>query len=104
VPHGSRREEIWLITPEWIREEEMVRLNSGITWLTMVAIEKETSRVVAFTDVLFSSYRPWIAMQQDTAVDPAHRRRRLALFLKANLILKIRNELPNIHVLTTING
>jgi GNAT superfamily N-acetyltransferase len=104
IPRGIRRAEIWSISSEWIREEERVRLNSGITWWTMVAIEKKTAKVVGFTDVTFSLSRPSIAMQQDTAVDLEHRGRGLASYLKANLILKLRKELPDICVLTTTNG
>jgi len=103
APHGQRREEIWQISPEWLGEEEAVRKARGITWWTIVAIDKETARMAAFSDILFSPYRPQIAMRQDTSVDPMHRRRGLALYLKAYLILKLQSEACGVRVLTTTN-
>jgi GNAT superfamily N-acetyltransferase len=103
-PRGNRRQEIWSISSDWLREEEAIRRNSGITWWTIIAIERATAKVVGFTDALFSSYRPSIVQQQDTAIDPLHRRRGLALYLKTKIILKIRNELRQARILTTING
>jgi GNAT superfamily N-acetyltransferase len=104
APRGDCRQETWHISPEWIYEEEIKRLKSGISWWTMAAVEKMTGRVVAFSDIHFSKYRNSIAMQDDTAVDSERRSKGLASWLKASLLIKLHTELKNIRLVITRNA
>jgi RimJ/RimL family protein N-acetyltransferase len=104
APLGDCRKETWLISPEWIYEEEKNRLASGISWWTIAAVEKITGRVVAFSDIHFSNYRNSVAMQEDTAVDFGYWRKGLASWLKASLLIKLYIELNNILLIITRNA
>ena len=52
----------------------------------------------------FDPNDPSIAFQQNTGVDPAHRGRGLAKWVKASMLKRIRNERPHVRRIRTDNA
>lgn len=92
------------MTVERLRLLEGARLASQSEWWTLVAVEGATGAFVGFTQLSFSGFRDWVAKQQDTGVDPAHRDRGLGRWLKAAMLLRLLDEKPAVTKIDTGNA
>ena len=82
APHS----EVWepsVITPETLHGwQDAFARRGGLGW-TLCARHDETARLVGYSWLGFLPYRPWLAHQGDTGVEPEHRDRGLGRWLKA---------------------
>ena len=85
--------------PDWdaemIRVHERARADSGADLWVEAAVVIGTDEVVAFTEIEIPSLSAE-ASQVDTAVLPAHRRKGLATAVKADLLLRLLADRPNL--------
>jgi GNAT superfamily N-acetyltransferase len=68
------------------------------------AVHRETRRMAGVTEMLVPSNWPVMAYQEDTAVDPAHRRRGIGRWLKAALMLELIESRPATEWVQTWNA
>jgi GNAT superfamily N-acetyltransferase len=81
--------------PEMIRVNERARADRGAELWVEAAVVAGTGEVVAFTEIEIAGSCAE-ASQVDTAVLPAHRRKGLATAVKADLLLRLLAERPNL--------
>ena len=70
----------------------------------MIARHRETGELAGHTVVVVEEDRPWIGHQHDTAVSPKHRGHRLGLLLKADMMLWLRADQPQVLTVDTWNA
>lgn len=75
----------------------------GESW-TVCARHDATGELVGYTELGFLPYRPWLAFQGDTGVQPTHRNRGIGRWLKATNALRLLDEHPEIEVVETWNA
>lgn len=80
--------------------ERMLRDRGREQWVT-AAVDGATGAVVGFTEVRIAAP---IAGQEDTAVVPAHRGRRLGLWVKADMACRLISRRPDIEEVSTLNA
>jgi hypothetical protein len=68
-----------------------------------VAVHEESGAVAGFTEVL-ASHRSYRAHQEDTAVVPAHRGSGLGLWIKSEMLVRLRAERPDVTEVITGNA
>jgi GNAT superfamily N-acetyltransferase len=76
------------------REKEAQALARGRRRVAAGAVDPATRRLVAYTDIGVSVFRPDVAYQWDTIVDPEHRGHRLGLFIKIANLRELRRVSP----------
>ncbi|HEV7656755.1 MAG TPA: GNAT family N-acetyltransferase [Mycobacteriales bacterium] len=91
----------FLYTPESIRADEEMLAVLGESRV-VVAVHEETGAVAAFTEIL--GRRSYRADQEDTAVVPAHRGSGLGLWIKSDMLLRLRAERPDVTEVITGNA
>ena len=104
APLGDLEIEDERMTPERLRRIEQARLDAGVDWWTICAVEEATGAFVGFTQVSFSGWRRTVAKQNDTGVDPAHRDKGLGRWLKATMLLRLLAEKPDVVKIDTGNA
>lgn len=93
-----------VFSPERIRDYEEAQLGRKYAMHRVVAQHRETGELAGHTVVTVDQERPWIAHQHDTAVSPAHRGHRLGLLLKAEMMLWLRADQPQVLTVDTWNA
>ncbi|MBO9520870.1 MAG: GNAT family N-acetyltransferase [Nocardioidaceae bacterium] len=84
-----------------VRDYEHAMTASGFRFRRVIARHRETGEVVGHTVMVVDTEQPAWGEQHDTAVLPAHRGHRLGLLLKAEMLLWLAEEEPQLrHVLT----
>ena len=91
------------VTPQAVRDEEDLYRALGRELRVVVAVHEATGDVVALTEVAVYG-DPRRSMQEDTAVVPAHRGSGLGLWVKADMLLRLRAERPDVAELLTGNA
>ena len=96
------------LQPETIDEVRMVdemerALSAGRTIVTAMARHRPSGEFVAFSEVQVSAATPWIAYQDDTLVEQAHRGHRLGYRVKAAVALLLPKAAPCVEVQRTWN-
>ena len=104
APLGDLEIEDERMTPERLRRIERARLDAGVDWWTICAVEEATGAFVGFTQLSFSGWRRTVAKQNDTGVDPAHRDKGLGRWLKATMLLRLLDEKPEVVKIDTGNA
>jgi GNAT superfamily N-acetyltransferase len=89
-------------TPARWRIEEAKARDTGRTWISAVAIAKNGD-IAGLTDVGYEPSTPKIMFQYLTGVQADYRGRGLGKWLKAAMLLKIRDEYPDMEVISTSN-
>jgi len=85
-----------------IRQNEAGHREMGFTdWVT-VAVHEQTGAVAGLTELVLAS--PPRAFQEDTAVVPAHRGSGLGLWVKADMLCRLRAERPEVTEVMTGNA
>ena len=104
APRGDLDLEDERMTPDRLRTIEAGRVDIGTTWWTICAIEDASGAFAGFTQLSFPRWRPKLAKQNDTGVDPAHREKGLGRWLKATMLLRLLDEKPEIEQVETWNA
>lgn len=87
-----------------IREfEQGAALREQAQWV-WCAVHRETGRMAGITEMLVPSRWPEMAYQENTAVDPAHRRRGIGRWIKAALLLDLLEQRPSTRYMQTWNA
>jgi GNAT superfamily N-acetyltransferase len=98
-PTGGMEQEL-STTPESRRIEERNLNKRGIEWNTMISREP-SGQISGVTDIMFNPEEPHRIKQYFTGVLRKYRRRGLAKRLKAEMLVVIRREFPNVEYVTT---
>ncbi|MFW9768307.1 MAG: GNAT family N-acetyltransferase [Candidatus Thorarchaeota archaeon] len=92
-----------IITPELFRMYEDVSKKTGETWLTVLLHEKN-GNISGLSDVVYTPSRVPLLQQMLTGVDQNYRGQGKGKWVKAAMLLRIREEFPDIKVITTGNA
>lgn len=100
APAGEveRATEAWDVAR--LRAEERAREEMGLTVITTAVRDRATGRLVGHSDIETFADLPQVAYQGNTLVHPEHRRRGLALLLKAanvSRLLRLRPEADRLY-------
>lgn len=102
APHGETDLEAFVFTADRLRAEESGVLELG-ELRVVFAVHEATSEIAGFTETRVGR-RPERAEQMDTAVVPAHRGAGLGLWLKSAMLLRLRDERPDVAEVITGNS
>jgi GNAT superfamily N-acetyltransferase len=89
-------------TAEVIRKDEEGVRTIGLAFWATVAVHEASGSVAALTELELGT--PPRAHQDDTAVVPAHRGSRLGLWVKADMLLRLRAQRPDMTEVITGNA
>jgi GNAT superfamily N-acetyltransferase len=89
---------------ERLRDREKMQAFRRIDVSTIVARHKPTGEFVAHTDVWLPQRWPTKAYQNDTGVNPAHREKGLGRWVKAQMLLNLMDERPQLDNISTWNA
>ncbi len=103
APRDEREAGDWVTTPEDERQREKKHSDAGLTNLTAI-IREENGDISGFTDVLYTPSRAPILQQMFTGVLKKYRGQRRGKWLKAAMLLKVRELFPDIEVIDTGNA
>jgi len=92
-----------IFTPELWRKFEEISAKTGETWLTAMLREKNGD-ISGLTDVIYTPSKAPLLTQQLTGVDQNYRGQGKGKWVKAAMLLKIREEFPDIKTITTGNA
>ncbi|NHJ47818.1 MAG: GNAT family N-acetyltransferase [Asgard group archaeon] len=92
-----------IFTPESYRNLEKMFADLNRKWITFVTIEP-TGKISGLTEIRYSPSRETFISQLLTGVQLECRGRGLGKWLKAKMLLKIRNEFPKVKIVTTGNA
>jgi GNAT superfamily N-acetyltransferase len=98
----TREPEIWDAARYRRKEEEAQE--AGRRRYATGAVERESGRMVAYTDIGVSVIQPLVAYQWDTIVDPEHRGHRLGLLVKIANLKALRRFSPTTASIQTWNA
>ena len=90
-------------TPATIRADEATARALG-QLRVVVAVAEDTGEVAAFTDLRIHGRPERASQQDDTAVVPAHRGTGLGLWIKADMLVRLRAERPDVTEVLTGNA
>lgn len=103
APRAEGAEDV-LVTEQQVRASEEAHLRAGGWGWTVSACHRPSRRLVGYTELGGSTRRPWLAVQGDTAVEPAHRNQGLGRWMKAVNALRLLEERPETEVIETWNA
>ena len=98
-PTGGMEQQL-STTPESRRIEERNLKRRGIEWYTMISRE-HSGQISGVTDIMYNPEEPHRIKQYFTGVLGKYRKRGLAKRLKAEMLVVIRREFPNVEYVTT---
>ena len=93
-----------IYSPERVRAYERAQVESGYRFRRIVARHRPTGELAGHTVVVVDSECPVVAEQHDTSVVRAHRGHRLGLLLKAEMLLWLAEEEPQLERIYTNNA
>ncbi len=92
-----------VFTPEkWKKLEDQAR-KTGRTWIT-ATVREQDGDIAGLTEVIYESSTPTIMHQDLTGVQEKYRGRGLGKWLKGAMLLKIRDEYPEVEIVSTSNA
>jgi GNAT superfamily N-acetyltransferase len=103
APHDDADLDDFVSTAETIRADFAFARTVGQPRVVF-AVHEATGEIAGFTDVLLSRTAAQWSHQGDTAVVPAHRGGGLGLWIKADMLLRLRAERPDVTELITGNA
>lgn len=103
APHGPNLEDLHL-TPANLTEIQCAFEAQGYRRWTVIARHEPSGGLAGFTELMISPFRPWMAFQWDTGVDPKHRDLGLGRWLKAANALRLLEEAPQVEQIETWNA
>ena len=93
----------WISTPESIRDGEKRNAEIGARKITAVTVEPDGD-ISGLTEVTHTPDSKWIGWQGLTGVRDVHRGRGLGKWLKAEMLLRVRRDFPEVRVVSTGNA
>jgi GNAT superfamily N-acetyltransferase len=87
-----------------LREIAEVIARRGEHLLTVAAVSEADGAIAGFTELVLPADRTGTAQQYDTAVAPGHRGHGLGLWLKAEMLRRVREDHPGITEILTDNA
>jgi GNAT superfamily N-acetyltransferase len=87
-----------------LRDREAMHTHRQVHAITLVARHKPSGEFVGHSDVWLPQRWPTKAYQNDTGVNPAHREKGLGRWLKAQMLLNLLTERPEIDNISTWNA
>lgn len=103
MPRDALKRGDWIITPKSIRQFESEFKEMGAHRLTAATFEA-TGKISGLTEMGYFPEEEWLIHQYMTGVRPPHRSRGLGKWLKAAMLLKLREEFPQVRVVSTANA
>ncbi len=89
-----------VFTPEkWKKLEDQAR-KVGRTWITAI-VKEQDGNISGLTEAIYEPSTPTIMYQELTGVQEKYRGRGLGKWLKGAMLLKIRNEFPEVETIST---
>jgi hypothetical protein len=92
-----------VFTPELWRKQEQRTKDTGITWITGM-IQEKNGDISGMTDVFYEPKHAHMLYQALTGVQENYRGSGKGKWLKAAMLLKIREEYPEVKTVTTGNA
>ena len=92
-----------LVTPENLRDRADRRRHIGATWLTVMSVERDRS-ISGLTETVYHPDDEHIIGQALTGVREPWRGRKIGKWLKAAMLLRVREEFPHVRVVSTWNS
>lgn len=93
----------FVFTPETFRDRVARNAEMGGRWLTVVSVEPNGD-LSGLTEMTHVPDSKWMIWQQLTGVRDTYRGRGLGKWLKAEMLLRVRREFPNVKVVVTGNA
>jgi len=90
--------------PERVGRYERAQAARAHTLHRLVARHRDSGKLAGHTVVVVHEERPWIGGQHDTSVMRDHRGHRLGLYLKAGMLLWLRDAQPQLETIDTGNA
>ena len=94
---------VWVYTPSTVRDEEALYRDLGRELRVVVALHDATGEIAGLTEVAVRR-DPRRSDQEDTAVVPAHRGSGLGLWVKADMLVRLQDERPDVAEILTGNA
>ena len=104
APRDDLDMEDWVTTPERFQEREKLNEESGNRWWTLIARHVPTGELAGFTAIGWHPAIETLGWQWGTAVRPAHRGAGLGRWMKAAMLVKVFEELPEFEFIDTWNA
>jgi len=92
-----------VFTPATLRQMEKRHKDLGRKQLTYITVEHD-GEISGLTEMLYRPERDYIIEQLLTGVKDKHRGRGLGKWLKATMLLRIKEEFPNVKIVSTGNA
>lgn len=93
----------FIVTPEVFRDREARNAELGGRWITVVSVEPNGD-LSGLTEMTHLPDSKWMIWQNLTGVRDLYRGRGLGKWLKAEMLLRVRREFPNVRVVATGNA
>lgn len=104
APRDDLDMEDWVNTPERYREREKLDLDAGNKRWTIIARHEPTGELAGFTAIGWHPATEKVAWQFGTAVRREHRGAGLGRWMKAAMVVKVREDRPAIEFIDTWNA
>ena len=104
APREEFEEEDEILTPTQWRDTEQKAKAAQTVLNTYVAVHRTSGEFVGSTTVQTDLLQPEQAWQWETVVHPDHRNKGLGRWLKAALLLRLRDQYPNLERIDTWNA
>ncbi|WP_084556959.1 GNAT family N-acetyltransferase [Hamadaea tsunoensis] len=101
APDGGLGYEPHRYTAERVRAVEQGFAAKGHGLWVAAAVHEDSGEVAGLTEIELDPHAPGLAHQEDTAVVPAHRGHGLGLWLKTEMLRRLRTEAPAVRVIRT---
>ncbi|NUR30032.1 MAG: GNAT family N-acetyltransferase [Catenulispora sp.] len=101
APDGGLGYEPHRYTVERVRTVEEGFAARGHELWVAVAVHEDSGEVAGLTEIELDPHVPELAHQEDTAVVPAHRGHGLGLWLKTEMLRRLRTDAPAVRVIRT---
>jgi mycothiol synthase len=103
APRSPGDEDVLPTAEEVLAGQEARQPRMGWAW-TVCARHDATGDLIGYTALMATRARPWLGVQWDTGVEPAHRNLGLGRWLKAANALRLLDERPEVTTVETWNA
>ncbi|HJW49301.1 MAG TPA: GNAT family N-acetyltransferase [Candidatus Limnocylindria bacterium] len=104
MPREDLQVEDWKITPETLREWDRITRARGQEHRTAIVIEDSTGASAGFTELFYDPRVPSVLFQGGTATIPEHRGKGIGKWVKARMVQRVLDELPDARYIRTGNA
>ena len=104
MPREDLQVEDWKITPDTLREWDRITRARGQEHRMAIVIEDSTGASAAFTELFYDPRVPSVIYQGGTATIPEHRGKGIGKWVKARMVQRVLDELPEARYIRTGNA